>query len=356
MGDVKEVKHRILSLLKTLDVCIPNTMETQWTVRCPYCGDSKDASHGHLSIKIDLSSDDLMVWRCFKCNASGIVNDILLKDLGLYLDSDDKALLKSSLNKVSKFNKFLNDYIEKIEIPQYNSELAVRNLEYINKRLGTNLTLNDAYKYNMILDLHAFMKHNFLKSIPNVSDKMLNFIAYNYVGFLTANKNTLVFRLVSNITSAKRYLKYKINPLNMNPSGFYSIPQVIDILSNEHVHVHIAEGIFDILSIYQNLYSCNSNNERNLFFASCGFGPMTIMQYLVYSGIGSNIILHNYCDNDKTDEEVLGTIYKHEEMVPWCKEIYFHRNGFNGEKDFGVPIDRIIDSKRRIFIRLIERK
>ena len=59
MSSNKQLKEMIIEKLKTLPVCQSNGIGTQWVVRCPYCGDSRDLSHGHLSIHIDISSDDL---------------------------------------------------------------------------------------------------------------------------------------------------------------------------------------------------------------------------------------------------------------------------------------------------------
>lgn len=349
MSVIKETKEKILEALKTLPVCEPNSTETQWVVRCPYCGDSHDQSHGHLSIHLDTTSDDTMLWRCFKCDESGLVTEDLLKDLGLYIDTELKSYLKDASRKASKYNKFLNDYVEKLIIPKYSSGISKRNLDYINQRIGTKFTIDDADRYHMILDLGEFMSVNGLKEIPGVSSRMTWFVQQNYVGFLTANKNTMVMRRVTDIKTAKRYLKYKINPMNQNPAGFYNIPRELNIMTNQDIHLHVAEGIFDILSIEKNLYFQEDTNI-NIFFASCGFGPMTVVQYLVYMGIGGNIILHVYCDNDKSDWEEIKVLRRREEMLPWCKEIYFHRNQFENEKDYGVPLDKIIDSKRKIIL------
>ncbi len=345
----REIKGQIINLLRTLPVCTANSMETQWAVRCPYCGDSKNESHGHLSIHIDKSSDDAMMWRCFKCDASGIVNEDLLRDLGLYVDTEMRSVLKESTKRAAKFNKFQNDYIERLEIPAYTSYIAKRNLQYINNRLGANFTLNDALAYNMILDLQEFMRANNLQSIPGVSKGMLWFISQNYVGFLTANKNTIVMRLVTEVKTAKRYLKYKINPLNQNPAGFFNIPGQTDLMGTEPLHVHVAEGIFDILNVERYVKS-TGNSGNSLFFASCGFGPMTVVQYLVYMGLGGNIRLHVYCDNDKSDYEEIKVLKRREEMLPWCSQIFFHRNQYPGEKDYGVPLNRVQDGWREVKI------
>ena len=47
--DIRDTKRAILSEMKhTLSVCKPSGDYTQWYIRCPYCGDSSNESHGHL--------------------------------------------------------------------------------------------------------------------------------------------------------------------------------------------------------------------------------------------------------------------------------------------------------------------
>ena len=351
MAQSIEVKQKVLDLIKNLPVCTPDTMERQWYVRCPYCGDSHDRTHGHLSIKIDKSIDEPMLWRCLRCGECGILTENVLRDIGVYVDTETRSVLKNFNKKSSRYNKFLNDYVEKIDIPNYQSNLSRIHLDYINKRIGSNLQLEDAKRYSLILDLNEFLSFNGLTKLYNLSDKIQWFITQNYVGFLSTSKNKIIFRLCNNIPSAKRYLKYPLNPFNSNPASFYNIPTEFDIMSIEPLHVHIAEGTFDIVSIERNLFH-NKDKNRNLFFASCGFGPMAIVQYLVYFGAGGNIILHIYCDNDKTDFEQIKIMKNRREMFPWIKEIWFHRNKIHPyEKDYGVPLDRIKDEKRKVIIK-----
>ena len=302
MNTLIEIKLFILEAIKQLPVCVPDSMEVQWYVRCPYCGDSKDLSHGHLSIKIDTKTDEPILWRCFKCGECGILTETLLNDLGIVIDSEHRALLKASIKKGTVKNKFLNSYIEKIVIPTYYGEIAYRNLTYINSRLGTDISINEAKKYSIILDLDQFLSENGIDNLYNISKKMRAFIQNNYVGFLSTSKNKIILRLVNDIPSAKRYLKFPLNPYNKNPASFYNIPSAIDILSPEKIHIHIAEGIFDIISIERSLIN---EKERQLFFASCGFGYGSILQFLIYNGIGGNIILHIYADNDKSDYNII---------------------------------------------------
>ena len=71
--------------------------------------------------------------------------------------------------------------------------------------------------------------------------------------------------------------------------NYYVIPTKVDTLSTNIIKIHIAEGPFDILSIFTNL--CNCNMESN---------------------------------------------------------IYIHRNTMKGQKDYGVPLNQICDSVRVI--------
>ena len=56
-----DIKRIILDHIKTLPVCIPNSAQTNWVIRCPYCGDSRNRLQRHLSIKIDMKSDSIIL-------------------------------------------------------------------------------------------------------------------------------------------------------------------------------------------------------------------------------------------------------------------------------------------------------
>ena len=110
------------------------------------------------------------------------------------------------------------------------------------------------------------------------------------------------------------------------------------MLYTEPINIHIAEGTFDILSVYLNLQPELSQNS--LFFASCGYSFSTILKYLIYTGVNTDINLHIYSDNDKTDEDHL-RLLRTPFYQTWIDKIIIHRNIYVGEKDFGVPKDHI---------------
>lgn len=350
---LRELKEMIIQKLQKLPVCVPSSDETHWTVRCPYCGDSNDPTHGHLSIQIDRNNDDVpMVWRCFKCPAKGIINQQFLIDIGTDIDQESANELKKIGKRGAQFNKFANDYIANYKIPVYKSNhLIEEKLRYISERIGQDITIHDAEKLKLILDLKQFMLVNEVW-IGTYKDWQIDILNECYVGFLSANNNVITQRCIvpkeKQKRDMKRYLKSIINPNNKNPNTFYFMPASIDLMGTDTLHVHIAEGIFDILGIYFNTSHIEDGNH--VFMASCGFGPMTEIQYLVYNGLGYDIKMHLYADNDKSDREMTQSILAHKEMLPWIDSIYLYRNAYPGEKDFGVPENRIDVQKRRIQI------
>lgn len=341
--DKTELKYKVITLLKTLDVYDPNSLETQHVVRCPYCGDSRNPMSGHFSIKIDVNSDDGMVYRCFKCPESGLLTADTLADLNLFLDDETSISLKSYNRKLIKKNKFMNTTVKNYAVPiSSETKLNLQKLEYLSKRLGYNFSLPEATSLKIILDLKDFLKTNEIKEIPMVSDKYLNFINYNYIGFLCMDNNTINFRCFRDDKSMKRYIKTKIDPNNIHPASFYGIPNQIDPLYNHDINIHIAEGVFDIDSIFLNVM--NSNRKNNFYYASCGFTYLTVIKYLVYNGINTGINLHIYSDNDKTEKDHRDYLFYKSSLGIWCDNIYIHYNRYKDEKDYGVPKEKIIDT------------
>lgn len=339
------IKRRVIESLKRMDVYKEYSGGTQHLVKCPYCERHSQKDHGHFSIKIDPDDESLMIYNCFKCPASGIVTLDVLDDLNAPYDNTIADDLKSFNKKAVKHNKRFATKEPKLFIPNSNqSKLSDMKLSYINKRLGLNLGYEDVIKHKIILDIYEFLKINELTELPGISYKYLYFINMNYVGFLSKNNNCITFRNFTGVDS-KRYVKVKINPNLMNNNSFYTIPSSIDLLYTQDIDIHIAEGTFDILSIYHNVHECNDVN--NFYFAACGFGYISILKYLIRVGLNTGITVHIYSDRDKSDNDHMEYL-SNRKISPWIDHIVFHRNQYEGEKDYGVPKERIIDGKYRV--------
>lgn len=353
----RELKEYLIDrMIDELPVCKPSGDRTQWYVRCPYCGDSIHQSHGHLSIHIDADDDqDAMRWRCLKCDESGSVTPEFLQDIGLHID----ALVALDLRKFNRktlrnMGKFINDdYIPPYRIPKpKNDDLTLRKMKYLQDRLGYPFGAEDAEKFQIIFDLNQFLYENELQPISLSNPIFRKRLQLHYVGFLGMNRNVITMRCIESKEDMDkykyyRYIKVELNPKNKNPNSFYHIPTPVPILTKETLHVHIAEGAIDILGIYLNTpWRKNFPDGNHVFYGACGFGSSRILENIIRNGLGYNMTLHLYCDNDKTDWNEIKTLIDHPQQLVWIDRVYFHRNQFPNEKDYGIPRDHIQDTYR----------
>ena len=343
-----DFKQYVISELERMPFYNRSSNGLQHTVKCPYCNDDSP-SHGHFSIKIDIDNDDEpMLYNCLKCPASGLVTKQTLDDLGIFVDSSMASNITRVNKRYAKKNKLVDMLIEDFNIPPViNNQLTDIKLDYINNRLGINLTYSDLDRFRIVPQLSEFMVFNEITHIKGVTPQLVRFIDFNYVGFLSLNRNNIVFRKINDAVNGMRYIKVKIHDKNLDPNSYYTIPSPFDLMYTSDMNVHIAEGTFDILSIYQNVLGGNPGSN-NLFYAVCGFSYSTVVKNIIRIGITTDIILHIYADNDKKDYEVMRTLQKNQSILPYINSVYFHRNSYSGKKDFGVSSDCIKETKKKV--------
>lgn len=309
--------------------------------RCKYCMDSSDPSHGHMYIHIPQEFDDAPVFHCFKCQTSGIVDSRILVEWGIYDPimglEIDKINKKAAKNK-KFFGYNRNWYSFTNHVDNYN--LAQYKLDYINNRIGTNLTIENCMKEKIILNLSDILSYNKIETFtrhPNI----INQLNENFVGFLSLDNNFINFRRICNEGIIyqgidKRYINYNIHDKRDNTEKMYIMPTEIDLTSPDKVQIHIAEGPFDILSIKYNL----RNRERGIYAAITGSGYKGLIMHLISTFKIFYFDLHVYPDNDEFgDNRMIRELY--ELIKPYRCILYEHRNIFPKEKDFGVSINRI---------------
>ena len=344
----RDIKGILIAKLSELPVYHPNDDGTEHTVRCPYCGDSKDPTHCHLGIAIDPNDDSAMLWNCFRCGAGGVVNDDLLDDLGIYISDEEVKELRNYNKKLEKLsNRRTILRTERFVTPlcQYTRENERKRM-YLSNRLQLDVTYEDMQRNKIIPSLVEFMVRNDLKQIEGCPDWLVNAMEKDYLGFLSTNNNVLTFRNVNPTSRGKRYYKLFVNPLNQDRATFYSIPSQLDLLYEGPLHVHIAEGTFDILSIKYNVRPQDRMPGYHIFYASCGYSYVNILKHLIRNGILTHLNVHIYADEDKPDYEH-NRFLKRAFLDQFMEHAYIHRNKFPGEKDFGVPLEAI-DEKIRV--------
>lgn len=334
-----DIKRIVKDHIMQLPVHEVNSAGNQFVTRCPYCGDSKNQLHGHFSIKIDENSDSICLWRCFKCNEAGILTAQNMEDIGAPLSIDDAKAL-NVLNRPNNKSTYGRQRPLNYKVPTViRSADNQFKIDYLNQRIGLQFTPEMIQESKIVLSILDFFAENNIKFPEHINPKLIQLIESTYVGFLSANNNKLTFRRIGNNENLRRYIKLSIDPYNTSPNNFYSIvnPQ-IELLYTNPVHVHIAEGTFDILSIKYNLP--HDDSQTHLFYAACGYNFGTIIKWLIFMGVNTDLVIHLYSDNDKTDRENMKVLNDSLNSC-WIDHAFIHRNIFDNEKDFGVPANRI---------------
>lgn len=354
MNDV-EFKRYIIDEISKMPFYHVSPNGINHTVKCPYCNDDSPR-HGHFCIKVDIDSDEPVLYNCLKCSHGGIMNQSVLSDLGIYLPQNLAAQLRKSNKIFARKNNLTDISVMPFTIPEVCKRMSIitaqQKIDYINNRLGTYLTISDAPKYNIVISLKDFMSENNIESIEGFNPKYLSYIDDNYVGFISTNKNCIILRRVNDRSyipgrTSHRYIKIVIDRKNIDPNTYYNIPTVFDIMTTDPINVHVSEGTFDMLSIVAN--DVYNTDAPNMFFAVCGFGYAGVIKNIIRMGVCPNINLYVYADNDKSDQELKHMILnKKQGIYNYLNSMTIVRNGFHGEKDFGVPKDRIKPSYKKI--------
>ena len=237
----------------------------------------------------------------------------------------------------------LRNYIPKsLLIPISNNDFAIKKIQYIENRLGFPLTQESISAFKIILNLKDFLSFNNITKYTR-DPEMIDLIDKFFVGFLSAdNRYVILRRLIPEGKLPKfidtRYIVYNIFGRN-DGIKYYTIPGSVDM--TRPVSIHIAEGVFDIISIYANL----PRVDNSMYLAISGKSYSSIIQYVIMTYGIVCFDLHIYPDADITNSDMMKI---KNELSIFNIRIFVHRNGYDGEKDYGVSRDRIIDNIIRI--------
>jgi hypothetical protein len=322
---------------------------TEVIVRCPFCGDSKIQSHAHMYISVPVTVNDLSFYDCKKCPAHGVVDDEFLRKIGC-LDTNVLVAISKHNSDVMKLPKYKT--LKSIDIYPLKQTAITDNkftrikLDYINKRIGANFTFGHLISLKIFLNLYDVVGQNRLQLTRDQG--ICNQLSNSFIGFISYDNSFATMRRVFNknlIKSIdKRYINYHLVEKLDDGKNFYVIPTNINFLSMERIKIHITEGVFDILSVFYNINACNTN--QNIYIASGGKSYKQALQFVLTEFGVINYEIHLYPDNDVSDDELNRLVLYSIQILP--SNIYIHRNIMEGEKDFGVQMDRIKESTRMI--------
>ena len=323
-------------------------------VRCPICGDSKNPRSAHFYIGVGDENTPPM-YHCKKCDEGGVFTfeklrlfDVYDTSFGLTLNNHIKALGGKIGTRINMFTGVYNIHNTRIT----HDPISFAKLEYINSRLGLNLTFEDVLNQKIVLNLSDLLYENNITNFTR-NKNVMDVLDKNFIGFLSFDNGFLNMRNLSPNDSgdylSKRYINYNIFNKIDNSMRYYILPNDIDLLNPEPIKIHIAEGPFDILSIYNNVVQIKDNH---IYASIGGKSYLNIIRFFLESLGLINIEIHIYIDSDIQDYTMMN-LKKY--LDPFNIPIYIHRNRYiissnmyNGvevyEKDYGVPKNRIVDT------------
>lgn len=317
---------------------------TMINCRCFECPDSSNINSAHMYISIPKDNEKPSMYYCHKCGCHGIVTHKKLIEWGIY--DKDIALEIDKYNESVKLNtkssRYFNDVIYKLNstITTTNGNKAEFKRNYINSRIGQNLSFKDLRQLKIIVNLLDLITENHIDKLTR-DERVVMQLDNEFVGFLSVDNAYLNMRRTCQEGIVykeidKRYVNYNLLPKNDTSQRFYTIPNKINLVRPDRIKLHIAEGPFDILSIYLNL----RKKEEGIYTCVAGANYMNnILYYLIDMGL-PYLEIHFYPDNDSqgTNERIKWIVNNiPDPYIP----VYIHRNLYPGEKDFGVPINKI---------------
>ena len=301
---------------------------------CPFCGKPK---HFYIGMP---TSDKPSMYNCFVCTESGIVTEKFLQAyFGAYtMDGSIERFLKEKSKDYDtsiKYNKIANSFYL-VNPVAYPNEINFRKLSYINERLGLKLTLEEAAANKIVLNLYDLLSYNKIPKLTRDPRIVQNMNDY-FLGFISMDNGYINLRKLTNLelhpSINKRYVNYAVVPNTDNHRRYYVIPTQIDRV--KPINVHIAEGPFDILSIKYNL---RYNEPNSIFIAGCGKSYLNVIKLLIEDFGFATMNIHIYMDND---DDIKNILFIENYLSVFKYPFFIHKNIFPGEKDFGVPLDRI---------------
>lgn len=309
-------------------------------IRCQDCGDSKKHKNkGHLYVQVRFKENEKPWYKCHKCGMFGYIDEYFLSKYGIF--DDDLNTMNKRHNYVAGKNfgstGLKNNNIKPLKLcyPLNTSE-SIAKIKYVENRLNIKITKADIIKYKMIINFKHFLKCN---DITSFTRKDIDFIDKYYIGFLTSYNEFINFRIIDDNLIDQYHPKsinYNIFDLSDNTKKFITLKRNKKIDMMDDVELVTAEGMFDLLGIYNHVYKRNEGNR--IFVANNGMSQYnTVRHYNKLGFLFSDLKI--FADKGVTMDYYRDMIKKLDYHFHGNTTVIYNR--FQGEKDFGVPLEKM---------------
>lgn len=300
--------------------------------KCPWCEYQQEKDHYHMYISIEAP-----IFHCFhgSCEQSGLLPKLLKKIQGH--DISDIFIDKDKIKEYSKRKDVLIDKDEKLKgvgIPTLRPDLFLYKDLYVKQRLKF-ANIPTKLIRGLIYDVETFIQLNNIP-VDETLFKLKDYLHSNFVGFLTQNNTTVLFRNIDHSHSMKFY-KMKIQWSNF--LDYYRLPGG-NYNSNKIV---LAEGIFDIFT--EHIYDfINIKDQVRLYASVLSSRYQSLIHSIIYNEqiFRPDVVILSDRGIDEDNYRKLKYYNRH---VINSLAVYYNKTG----KDFNTtPVTPIrVDIKRR---------
>lgn len=304
---------------------------TELLIRCPFCGDSKkDKSDAHFYISIKENVPHF--YHCFLCNTKGVLNRKLLRYMGIY----DEEAIRDVSKRVEL--PFVPVKYRKVYIPKQRDRWELNKLYYIADRLGTKKFGKYLDKLNIVTSIRKLMVYN---RLPIKSERQVDFLDRNYIGFLLEDKSAVLCRKISSYSYGNRWFRYNLFDSDCST---YAIANKIE--GPVEPKIYLAEGVLDILSVYTN--SDDKERSEGIYIAIGNRNYIGNIKNMIQRIPATSQEYHIFMDNDVDINYLAKHIINTFASLHVYLKVFIHRNAYPNEKDYGVPANRIVDKVYKV--------
>lgn len=237
---------------------------------CPFCEFNTDKDHYHLYIGLDIP-----IFNCFHagCGKSGSLKKFFSRIEGH--DISDSFVDKTKLSEIVKKKNIFKDqeaFKLNIQTPTIDVSKFMLKDMYIKQRLKFSRTSSLTIK-GLIYDVEEFIRINNIP-VNETLFRLKDYLQSNFVGFLTENQSTAIFRNIDH-THSMKFFKMKIQQNNF--LDYYKLPGG----NKDSNKIVLAEGIFDIFT--ENIFdTLNIKNNVKLYASALSSKYLALIQSIIF--------------------------------------------------------------------------
>jgi len=237
---------------------------------CPFCEYGKTKDHYHMYISLEIP-----IFHCFHagCEETGTLRKFITKIEGH--DISETFVDKVKLAEIKKKQNVFEDKEQhklNIKIPVLNRN-QFRDKDFYIKQRFKFADINNSNVKGLIYDVNGFIELNQIE-VDNPLYRIKDYLQSNFVGFLTENQSTVIFR---NIDHSQHMGFYKLKLQEINFLDYYKLKGN----SPKSNQIVLAEGVFDIFTEYL-FDSLNIKNNIRLYATALSANFIALIKSIIF--------------------------------------------------------------------------